>query len=583
MLGKISMSNCRADAFSQVDSLLASRPFQPSCGWVSDPKPMEGCLMEESSHRRQALWGVRGMLLTLVSSGQRKCVTRRRADTRAVIFARISGGLLSAAAATLVVLLASSSASAERGGSISPAVVDQAKGSWYLRSPAPSGPDNLLRSKASIAPSNPGVSEPEAEPSIAGDFTLTFNDEFEGDAIDGTKWRLGGTYMFSPGSAAIVPENAWVKDGSLWLKAEKRSSTFGKKSYKYSAAAITTYDHFSQRYGLWEARIRYDAIRGLWPAFWTMPDRGVRGRKAGYYRSFLKFDLSSLDGVAISAADLQLVVQSFEAPPPKKTTHIMVQPVPNDEWEESSIVWDSQPAPLPNWIHHQANPAFSIGGTYSVGITEYIQRQRDGDGVASLRIQDGFSHTYGVTFHSREADDRTLRPRLVVNGDIVLHPIADAYVRGGTYSSKNFGAEPVLISRDDWGNSESTHDGGMEMDIMEALGIWGKDLVSHAVHWDGYGAEHRSKGSGELRIPSTDDNFHTYAMYWEPGKISFFVDGTVTYVYESPRACSVPSYALLSLQMGGWGGNDKIDEESLPGFMEVDWVRIWRGTPREGS
>jgi hypothetical protein len=35
--------------------------------------------------------------------------------------------------------------------------------------------------------------------------------------------------------------------------------------------------------------------------------------------------------------------------------------------------------------------------------------------------------------------------------------------------------------------------------------------------------------------------------------------------------------------MGGWAGNDKIDEESLPGFMEVDWVRIWSGTPREGS
>jgi beta-glucanase (GH16 family) len=487
------------------------------------------------------------------------------------------------AAATVLALLASSPASAERGGSVSQAVLDQPRDSSYLRSPPPSGADNIPASEAPLALGNLLGSEADPEPSVAGDFTLTFNDEFEGDAIDGTKWRIGGTYMFFPGSAAITPENAWVKDGSLWLKAEKRRSTFGTKSYEYSVAAITTYDHFAQRYGLWEARIRYDAIRGLWPAFWTMPDRGARGSRAGYYRSFLKFDLSSLGGVAISTADLQLVVRSLEVPPPKKNSQIMIQPVPNDEWNELSIVWDSQPAPLPNWIHHQANPPISVGGTYSVAITEYIQGERDGDGVASLRIQDGFSHTYGVTFHSREADDPALRPRLVVNGDIILHPVADAYVRGGTYSSKNFGAEAALISRDDWGNSESTYEGGMEMDIMEALGIWGKDVVSHAVHWDGYGAEHQSKGSGELRIPSTDDNFHTYAMYWEPGKISFFVDGTVTHVYESPRACSVPSYALLSLQMGGWGGNDKIDEQSLPGFMEVDWIRIWRGTPREGS
>lgn len=514
-----------------------------------------------------------------VSSGERRCAPRLCPAARGVTMAWALGGLLGAAA--VAALLASSPTSADRGSTVNPGVIDQKGGISYLRSPAPSDSSNNPASEAPNAPSK--LSERGPEPSIAGDFTLTFNDEFEGDAIDGTKWRLGSKYLLFPGRAAIAPENAWVKDGSLWLKAEKRALTFGTKRSEYSAAEITTYDHFSQRYGLWEARIRYDAIRGLWPAFWTMPDTGARGRREGYHRSFLKFDLSSLVGVPISTAELQLVVQSFEVPPPKKSSQIMIQPVPNDEWDELSVDWDSQPAPLPNWIHHQANPAFSVGGTYTVVLTDYIQRERDGDGVASLRIQDGFSRTYGVTFHSREADDPALRPRLVVNGDIILHPVADAYVRGGTYSSDNTGAEAVLISRDDWGNSQSTYEGGMEMDIMEALGIWGDNVASHAVHWDGYGAEHRSKGSGEVHIPPSDDNFHTYVMYWEPGKISFIVDGTVTHVHESTRVCSVPSYAFLSLQIGGWGGNDKVDEKSLPGFMEVDWVRIWSGTATEGS
>ena len=124
-----------------------------------------------------------------------------------------------------------------------------------------------------------------------------------------------------------------------------------------------------------------------------MPDRGARGSRAGYYRPFLKFGLSSLGGLAISPADLQLVLRSVEVPPPKKTSPIMIQAVPNNEWNELSIVWDWQPAPLPHWIHHQANPPVSVDGTYSVPIPEYIQCERDGDSVASPRIQDAFSHT----------------------------------------------------------------------------------------------------------------------------------------------------------------------------------------------
>ena len=71
-------------------------------------------------------------------------------------------------------------------------------------------------------------------------------------------------------------------------------------------------------------------------------------------------------------------------------------------------------------------------------------------------------------------------------------------MRGGNYADTNYGQEPFLLIKDTWGDTSLTFDQGMEFDIMESLGIWGEDISISALHWDGYGSQHKSVNSGEL-------------------------------------------------------------------------------------
>jgi beta-glucanase (GH16 family) len=43
---------------------------------------------------------------------------------------------------------------------------------------------------------------------------------------------------------------------------------------EYTSAYLNTFDKWTQLYGYFEARIKLPTTRGLWPAFWMMPDRG---------------------------------------------------------------------------------------------------------------------------------------------------------------------------------------------------------------------------------------------------------------------------------------------------------------------
>jgi hypothetical protein len=179
-----------------------------------------------------------------------------------------------------------------------------------------------------------------------------------------------------------------------------------------------------------------------------------------------------------------------------------------------------------------------------------------------------------LTLASKENTTASYRPRLVIDG-VELLPDDDAYVRAGSYANDNFGSDSTMLVKDSWGDTSSTFSGGMEMDIMESLGIWGDNKTQHALHWDGYGSQHQSVGSSKLTLTPTSDGYHVYGMHWEPGRVAMYVDGVMTWEYINSRVCSVASYILLSLQMGGWDNNWNIDDANLPATMEVDYVRAW--------
>ena len=58
-----------------------------------------------------------------------------------------------------------------------------------------------------------------------------------------------------------------VENGYCRLQAERRSTPSGRA---YASACLATYGTFAQKYGVFEARIRYPKGAGVWPAFWLL-------------------------------------------------------------------------------------------------------------------------------------------------------------------------------------------------------------------------------------------------------------------------------------------------------------------------
>ena len=111
---------------------------------------------------------------------------------------------------------------------------------------------------------------------------LVWHDEFDGSELDPAYWN----FDLGDGSVVGIPgwgnnewqyytdeeQNVFLRDGRLVIRAveERRFDAFG--SGRYTSARIVTRGKLAVRYGRIEARMSLPAGRGLWPAFWMMPE-----------------------------------------------------------------------------------------------------------------------------------------------------------------------------------------------------------------------------------------------------------------------------------------------------------------------
>jgi hypothetical protein len=114
-------------------------------------------------------------------------------------------------------------------------------------------------------------------------YKLVFDDEFDGDTLDTSKWGYNYSWGHSHNHAAwCVPENVIVKDGILTLKGENvqhpdaigKQGTFNNKKYDivYTSGAVNTHHKYNFTYGYFEARLKMPKGKGMWPAWWMLKD-----------------------------------------------------------------------------------------------------------------------------------------------------------------------------------------------------------------------------------------------------------------------------------------------------------------------
>ncbi|MFD1236879.1 glycoside hydrolase family 16 protein [Pseudonocardia benzenivorans] len=104
----------------------------------------------------------------------------------------------------------------------------------------------------------------------------TFVDEFDGpagSAPDPARWTYDlGAGGWGNGELQTYTDsrrNSFLDGaGNLVVRATATRAADGRIAYQ--SARLTTKGRFAQRYGHWEARLKFVSTRGYWPAWWTL-------------------------------------------------------------------------------------------------------------------------------------------------------------------------------------------------------------------------------------------------------------------------------------------------------------------------
>ena len=192
-----------------------------------------------------------------------------------------------------------------------------------------------------------------------GGWTLVWNDEFDGDRIDPSKWAfdIGNGFfdykhhVWIPGWGneelqyyTHEPENVFVKDSLLTIRALKESL----HGCGYTSARLKTRQRdgtplFTKLYGKFEFRAKVPWGKGLWPALWLLPQED---RYGGWAAS------GEIDVMEIVGEKPHEVLNSihFGSTYPKRSLITHVHTLPGDstvaDWHVYTVEWGAGRNPL---------------------------------------------------------------------------------------------------------------------------------------------------------------------------------------------------------------------------------------------
>lgn len=113
-------------------------------------------------------------------------------------------------------------------------------------------------------------------PLAASAFKLSWQDDFNGQGLDGSKWDIINDCNFKDGNNELecytnAPKNVRVANGNLVIEAVVEQ----KGNKKYTSARIHGKNGF--KYGRFEVRAKLPKGKHLWPAIWQMPKQSKFG------------------------------------------------------------------------------------------------------------------------------------------------------------------------------------------------------------------------------------------------------------------------------------------------------------------
>jgi len=114
-----------------------------------------------------------------------------------------------------------------------------------------------------------------------------------------------------------------------------------------------------------------------------------------------------------------------------------------------------------------------------------------------------------------------------------------------------------------WTDGQSWPTDG-EIDVMEVYDP--SRNVSYHYRYGGCG--NSCAPGGQTRIARSTSGWHTYALNWEPGAITWYYDGKRVWSFTGPAVVSSPQYLVLNLATNS-------TTPRVPAVMRVDYVRVY--------
>jgi len=125
-----------------------------------------------------------------------------------------------------------------------------------------------------------------------------------------------------------------------------------------------------------------------------------------------------------------------------------------------------------------------------------------------------------------------------------------------------------------WLLHQNDHDRRPEIDVVEYIGDKPNTVYNTYHYYDNWNL--RSTPSHEA--PGTDysQGFHTFGMKWEPGKITWYVDGVERNSHSDGNVAWEDMYLLVNLAVGGWWPGEPDGSTEFPARYKIDYIRAYQ-------
>ena len=119
----------------------------------------------------------------------------------------------------------------------------------------------------------------------------------------------------------------------------------------------------------------------------------------------------------------------------------------------------------------------------------------------------------------------------------------------------------------------SNHSWPPEIDVMEVLGN-NRNNVLLTYHWGN--SINPQKNETIFKGLKNPNGWHTYAVNWQPGKITWYIDGVKQKNVESSNVPDIPMEVILNLAVGGDLPGNPDNNTHFPATVQVSYVHIYQ-------